>query len=383
MSKKCPFRLANPFNPADGSWYWVTDTTYGGSFTEATGNGTTDDRAAIQSCLNAAASAGKNVYFPAGTYKVIPSGGAGLILPSGVTLRGVGDTSIISIYDDGTDDGNRGLSIDGKSNIALRYLKLTGTVTAGASYPSQYPSVQMILVDEGVSGLTLDHVPFDRCEYALRFIDDSGNSSSAVAGTNCATLSSVINPFFLARVSGVTVSDCTLAAATVGQQAGRWPHHFYVATAVDDLLVEDCTCTGGQHATITTGPVAAGESLIFRRLTFTGIAQGFFDYDVAGSVLYEDFTIDGTNAGADEAWFVAIMESGGQATYKNFQITGKAGNWNYLVHRYGSAGSVLVKDGSVTNCYTYGMTPAGAAGDAGVSLTYDNVTVNGTPINWP
>jgi len=67
MSKKCPFRLANPFDPTDGSWYWVTTDAYGGPG-GATGDGETDDRAAILAVMSAAAGAGKNVYFPAGTY---------------------------------------------------------------------------------------------------------------------------------------------------------------------------------------------------------------------------------------------------------------------------------------------------------------------------
>lgn len=46
----------------------------------ATGNDTTDDTQAIQACLNAAQAAHGNVYFPAGTYYINQTNGAGKIL---------------------------------------------------------------------------------------------------------------------------------------------------------------------------------------------------------------------------------------------------------------------------------------------------------------
>jgi hypothetical protein len=51
----------------------------------AKGDGVTDDRAAIQSCINAAAAAGKGVYVPAGTYLV----GGTINLASNVHVRGM------------------------------------------------------------------------------------------------------------------------------------------------------------------------------------------------------------------------------------------------------------------------------------------------------
>ena len=56
----------------------------------ATGNGVSDDTAAIQTAINYAASTGKSVTFPAGTYLH-----SGIITANGVSLVGAGPTSVL------------------------------------------------------------------------------------------------------------------------------------------------------------------------------------------------------------------------------------------------------------------------------------------------
>lgn len=58
----------------------------------ATGNGVTDDTAALQSIINSATAAGKIVYFDAGTYKVTST----LLIPAGAKLVGEGYPVIMS-----------------------------------------------------------------------------------------------------------------------------------------------------------------------------------------------------------------------------------------------------------------------------------------------
>ena len=60
----------------------------------AKGDGTTDDRAAIQACIDAAAAAGGTVYLPYGTYRISNS----LVLKSKVTLRGAHSTAWVNRF---------------------------------------------------------------------------------------------------------------------------------------------------------------------------------------------------------------------------------------------------------------------------------------------
>jgi polygalacturonase len=80
------------------SWTSVSDNSLSVQVFGARGDGTTDDAAAIQAAINAAASvvddvtyAGVDVYIPAGTYNI----GSTLVLKHGVTLRGAGKKSTI------------------------------------------------------------------------------------------------------------------------------------------------------------------------------------------------------------------------------------------------------------------------------------------------
>lgn len=74
----------------------------------ATGNGTTDDTNAIQSCLTAAASAGKSVFFPQGTYLCNITNGSKHVLEynaggqNNVTVYGSGATILHSVSDSNT-----------------------------------------------------------------------------------------------------------------------------------------------------------------------------------------------------------------------------------------------------------------------------------------
>ena len=110
--------------------YKVTDSTYG-----AAGNGTTDDTAAIQKCITAAAGNGR-VYFPAGTYLISDT----LTIPSNSFLYGNSpDTTVIKMSPatarevtlmrtgtrSTTSDGTR--TTDGVRNyITLKDFKLDG-----------------------------------------------------------------------------------------------------------------------------------------------------------------------------------------------------------------------------------------------------------------
>jgi parallel beta-helix repeat protein len=86
----------------------------------ATGNGTTDDTAAIQAAINATPALGV-VYFPAGTYLVQSAGAAILAGRSGLTFAGAGATaSILKVGASATAGGI--LDFRGKSDVEVRDL---------------------------------------------------------------------------------------------------------------------------------------------------------------------------------------------------------------------------------------------------------------------
>lgn len=70
--------------------FFLNGNVYNVKWFGATGNGTTDDSAAVQAVITAAIAAGKAVYFPAGTYLV-----TGLTVAGALTIFGDGNQSII------------------------------------------------------------------------------------------------------------------------------------------------------------------------------------------------------------------------------------------------------------------------------------------------
>ncbi len=90
-----------------------TASTFNVKLLGARGDGITDDTAAIQKALNAAATGGGTVYIPAGTYRY--STNLTLQGASNVTVRGDGDTSVLRA----ADPAHSAFSVLGSSRIVL------------------------------------------------------------------------------------------------------------------------------------------------------------------------------------------------------------------------------------------------------------------------
>ena len=144
-----------------GGWVNVKDRslTDGG----ANGDGTTDDRAAIQSAIDSLPARGGVVYFPAGNYKVNASAGIGLDLSAkdSVTLQGEFGTSFNETL------GTRGTCITaGSSSMTL--LKCDG----GASVKQFGPRIRNINLGSDQASTKLarfemvNHWGFEDCTFS-------------------------------------------------------------------------------------------------------------------------------------------------------------------------------------------------------------------------
>ncbi len=95
----------------------------------ATGDGTTDDSAAIRTAIAAAVTAGGDtVYFPNGTYLVSQDGSNAwcIDLPSNITIRGQSRAGAIIKMDDGQDGFVRPLSAYEQTNISISRITIDG-----------------------------------------------------------------------------------------------------------------------------------------------------------------------------------------------------------------------------------------------------------------
>lgn len=224
MTKLCPFRKANPFDPTDGSWYWVTTDTYGGSYGQAT-----PTAASINNVIAEAATDGKHVYFPAGTYTITSA----LTLASGVNMRGA-SASTTTISGTLGIDSTRGYLLDipnGASNITLSYLGLDGN--DGTHYGVRLES------GRSASYITMDHCYVTGV--ACGFVAIGGTTTSHMTFSNSEFVT--IRDFCLfAGESGThsnwLIEDCTFH--DIGP--GGAPEHALYLTGIAGVIVTDCTC---------------------------------------------------------------------------------------------------------------------------------------------
>jgi len=332
----------------------------------AKGDGVTDDRAAIQSCLDAAARAGQEVYVPAGTYHLRPSSGRGLTLPSNTMLRGDGAASVLELYDDGTDDRSRLLDVAGKSNIAVKNLKLTGTQTNKAA------SVQLIWAS-GVQGLAISGVTFDKGEYALRTTTASPWASGILVD-GCTTLTGVLNPFYLSYCTNVTITDGNFEANRVDCIPTRWPHHFYISGYTSHLTVQNCTMTGGQHAfMIIDGPELS--HVLFRNIVIEDLYGPICFYNEGEDIVFDGLTASTTRHSSSSLEWFRFADGARNITIKNFTITGDPGENDYLCQVNGGGPGNVFQNGVMTSCSYLDRTPPGSYVAGGSIPVYDNVTV--------
>lgn len=222
----------------------VKDAAYG-----AKGNGTTDDTAAIQAALTAAAalsgtqSAGGTVYLPAGTYKV--TGGLTLAV-DGITIRGAGAISTAIVT---TSTTAHLFSASGHRRFTFEDLKLvgagTGTVDAiNLAAPGAYAVFDCVFRNlhitgfgrhgihtEDACGCVFDHVRIESC--GGNGFDLGGNGNGLGGTSNAFTACYALACTFGYSINSVVYSNfsaCSTDSCTTG----------YVINACTSLSFNGC-----------------------------------------------------------------------------------------------------------------------------------------------
>lgn len=191
----------------------------------AKGDGVTDDRAAMQACIDAAAAAGKPVYVPAGTYYlgVAPSRNYALLLPSGITIEGAGDASVLK------SPATYPIRAIGRTNIALRNFKMVGVYASNVGQSlirledntSHVVIERITMLDGGFAGISgigpglydiaISYCSVSRCgEFGVVMNDVNGLN---ISNTNCQTFGDLLeyndHAFYLTRVRNFMLTHCT------------------------------------------------------------------------------------------------------------------------------------------------------------------------------
>lgn len=129
------------WNPTDFPWLAKFD-------------GSTNDTAAIQACITAAAAAGNGVYMPPGTTTI-----NSVSLPSNTVIRGAGQSKTIVKQISGANDAwhlaDPGSSTTFTSNVTITDLQLLGTVATDG-----FQEVLHLMFTQGAADLLIERVAF-------------------------------------------------------------------------------------------------------------------------------------------------------------------------------------------------------------------------------
>jgi hypothetical protein len=312
-------------DPAPSGALSVTD--YG-----AKGDGAANDTAAIQACLDAAASQGKTCYLPAGTYRVYT-----LRPPSGVTVQGAGagQTVIRTLAAKGA--ATDAFDLVNRSNVTVQDLSLLGASTDGHMYGS----------DQGFymansHNITIKNVWFNYWTFAMRTGSDGATrGSSNISVIGCRLLGGSLTGFLGAYTSGLTIADCDFDSATVNTRndPGGPSHHLYFLVSVSNVVVRDTTFRNGDSWSVQIYPDGGLRDMTFSNVTWSNVYAGIY-VGPGTSITFDGVKASSTRyAGDGTPWFNL---TGSNITVQNFNVSG-AGT---LVSASGSA--IVFRNGTYT-----------------------------------
>ena len=247
--------------------YNVRSVTYG-----ATGNGSTDDTAAIEAALTAAGSAGGGrVHIPAGTYKITPPSATvpALTVPSNVTISGdgIGATTLVK-------NGN---------GILLDYSGTGPASETGGNATSVYQGLRDIAINgNSFTGLLL------RLYYVQNYVEENvflyGNGDVFVDMTQCWD-SRIMNSEYL--YGGSSSASALTAPITTANGVGNSQAVVHLirnsaapATTLTTALTSGVSSTGTLHVAALPAALPAGivqvwnASFQVQNFVTTGAANG-------------------------------------------------------------------------------------------------------------
>lgn len=221
--------------PAPTAWYNVR--AFG-----ATGDGVTDDTAAIQATVDAIPAAGGVLYLPTGGYKLTSD----ILLKTGVTVQGDGSNATV-LTQTATNKNGLTLSGDGPRYVSIRNLKLTGP-SSGTGHGIQLTTTTATAVascdltslfisgfgGNGVETSTLitsvfSDVRVQGCTHGFHLVSGTSVSLISCYANGCSQIG-----YFLDTVAYSTLSAC--ATDTVGLG-------YYIASC-RCVVLEGCGCEG-------------------------------------------------------------------------------------------------------------------------------------------
>ncbi|MBN1630763.1 MAG: hypothetical protein JW990_13450 [Thermoleophilia bacterium] len=306
----------------------------------AKGDGATDDAAAIQRAIDAAAASGGDVVLPAGTYKI----GKTLYLASDIGLVGSPGQTVLEMAAQPSDTYML-YGID-KSNV-----KISG-LTLRTSAPTDNVSG---LFMSGATGCSLQNLVLQNVRTGIK--TGSGNTGSGwlmesitATGVRCA--------LFLANTQDSTFRNLNLNAANIDTN-----HTVYVERGNHSLTFTDCTFTGGAKYCL----------------------QFYTDNESSDSLTFNNLTLDATSGYKS----MVICPGFSGLTFNNATVVGKSGSCflfyggsNVLVDGFNASG------GSALTSWEYRLPTEVTFRNgnyAGTTLgtidgaTFENVTLGSTP----
>jgi hypothetical protein len=330
----------------------------------ATGDGTTDDTAAILLAIDNAEAAAKEVYFPAGTYKH-----TGLSIDADViTLRGAGKG--LSILQSAAGTTAAAITINTTTNykqpFTIKGLDVLGVTGSGHGLDIGYASL-VVLEDCRFNGHGGDGInTFEITSIAATGVECRDNAGSGLSCGKKTDGSAFIGcDFFSNDAWGVVINNTGLAAdrcnglAFVGcaftgnTSGGIWVR----GASTNGVAFSGCYVeNNGTAQNVKLGESGGGAptAVGFRGCYFNGAsaaALGFDCYEIGGLTV-EDSLFEGHTTGAIKLnnsaalWLLRSSTSGGYGVSDNNATTYTFDAGRSLVFSGSSAGPVMIATGA-------------------------------------